>query len=792
MKKSSQVEEVLVDYEDDESAALLEAQKKAKREEKRLKREAAAAAAAGGGGAVSSESKLLHDNEAKRPRTRSMDETNSSQQPVLAIASKSGKRSRAQEAEAAAASAETNDSNALSAEAANLLPKEGGGGGAKRQKTNQSVGSGAIATVGSSSLSGSDDNGNPPVSQFNLSEITTKALLARGITHLFPIQHRTLSHVMDGKDVIGRARTGSGKTLAFALPIIEKLRSLPPPAGPSLSRGGSGRLPRVIVLVPTRELAKQVADDFVSIAGPFLATLTVYGGVPMGEQKNQLWKGVDVVVGTPGRVMDLMNQGSLRLDDVMYVILDEADRMLDMGFADDVQKILSGVPSLSAYSQAVGQGKDVKKSTQVLLYSATIAPWVKDVSKRYMNKPMIIDLVEGEVSASIDVQHLVCMCPWQVRAQTIGDLVRVYGGSNGRTIIFTETKKECDEMAVNPALTLETKALHGDVAQGQREATLAAFKKGTLRCIVATDVAARGLDIKGVDLVIQCQPPAGRMSGRADADTYVHRSGRTGRAGAKGTCITLFTRQQEHIIQDLERLTKNAFTRVGAPQPADIVRVSGDEAISKLRDVHPSMVDFFRPQAERALAEEALSGNGDKVSAAVGILARAFAVITGCSAPQTIRSLMSGSEGFCTFSYTSESAFSSLSQVWVALRSLLPHAVTEDIRGMSMALDFKTAVFDVPEKHVAAVKDAASKSNGRVRVCSKLPELQPQAGAGSSGGRASFGGGGGGGGGGFRGGFSGGRGGGGGGFGGGGFRGGFGGGRGGGGFGRGGGGRGRF
>lgn len=549
---------------------------------------------------------------------------------------------------------------------------------------------------------------------------------------------------MAGRDLIGRARTGSGKTLAFALPVIEKLRKMP--SQPS-TYGTRGRLPRVLVLVPTRELAKQVADDFV-LVGTALTTITVYGGVPMDPQRAALWKGVDVIVGTPGRVMDLMEQGALKLDNVSFAILDEADRMLDMGFSEDVAKILDSVPSLKSYTASTKGGNTfstgtVAKDTQVILFSATIPPWVKDVAKKYMSNPLTVDLVEGAVSASVDVSHLVLQCPWQVRAQTVGDLVRVYGGSQGRTIIFVETKKEADELACHPALTsrVECKALHGDVAQASREAALAAFKAGAVRCLVATDVAARGLDIKGVDLVIQAQPPAGKFSGRADSDTYVHRSGRTGRAGAKGTCITLFTRQQSDLISDLERATKNTFTRIGAPQPADIVRVSGDEAVERVAGVHKDLVDIFAAQASKALSDGKARGESSSV-----VLARALAVIAGYTKVQPARSLMSASEGYATYEYRDESTtIRTTSTIWTALRSMLPHDCTEELRGMTMAADFHGAVFDVPEKYIPKIKEIAADESSHIRLCTVLPELvqTPGSGGGASNGRGSFGGGGG-------------------------------------------------
>jgi ATP-dependent RNA helicase DDX21 len=362
---------------------------------------------------------------------------------------------------------------------------------------------------------------NPPVASFDIRPATAKALAARGVTALFPIQAQSFTALRSGKDVIGRARTGQGKTLAFAIPTVERLLDDKERGG--VVGSGRGRAPRALVLAPTRELAKQIADDFAAIA-PGLATLTVYGGVGFEVQRGALSRGVDIVVGTPGRILDLLNGGSLRLGDVVMAVLDEADRMLDMGFADDVQKIFDAVPGMAIKAAAAsGSGAGAGSSSssaaagassglQTVLFSATLPGWVKDLARKYMSRPLTIDLVEAsDAKASVDVAHLVLQCPWQVRPGVIGDLVRLYCGAAGKAVVFVETKKEADELAVNPALSahVEVKALHGDVPQAQREATLAAFKKGALRCLCATDVAARGLDIKGVDLVIQTQPPAG-------------------------------------------------------------------------------------------------------------------------------------------------------------------------------------------------------------------------------------------------------------------------------------------
>jgi ATP-dependent RNA helicase DDX21 len=250
---------------------------------------------------------------------------------------------------------------------------------------------------------------------------TVAALAKRGIMHLFPIQAQSFDALLAGRDMIAKARTGSGKTLAFALPIVELLRVSGAAAG-----AARGRTPRALVLAPTRELAKQVGDDFSSLDAR-LVTLCVYGGVGLFPQQATLRNGCDVVVGTPGRVMDLMEGGSLRLSTVKHVVLDEADRMLDKGFAEDVQKILSGVPGMgaaggssssssssgSSSGSASGGGggtaaiaASAAKTVQFILFSATVPDWVRAMARTHMVSPVTLDLVEGKAT-SLDVRHLV-------------------------------------------------------------------------------------------------------------------------------------------------------------------------------------------------------------------------------------------------------------------------------------------------------------------------------------------------------------------------------------------------
>ncbi|CAM9683057.1 unnamed protein product, partial [Hapterophycus canaliculatus] len=280
-----------------------------------------------------------------------------------------------------------------------------------------------------------------------------------------PLQAQTYEHIRRGKDLIGRARTGMGKTLAFAVPVIEKLLA----AGSGSLK--PGRRPRVLVMAPTRELAKQVAADF-ELTAPSLKTTCIYGGAPYRPQEDALRWGLDVVVGTPGRLLDHIGRGTLNLSDAEFVILDEADQMLDMGFKEEMEKVFEAC------------GEEGEKGRQMLLFSATMPPWVDKVVKAYMKEDRVfIDLVkEGSVKASKDVEHIGIPCHWQSRSSTINDIVSVYGaGGNKRTIVFCTTKRDCNELCMDPKMTYDCQALHGDITQANRESTLAGFKKGSFK-----------------------------------------------------------------------------------------------------------------------------------------------------------------------------------------------------------------------------------------------------------------------------------------------------------------------
>jgi ATP-dependent RNA helicase DDX21 len=353
-----------------------------------------------------------------------------------------------------------------------------------------------------------------PLAQF--SDLLSAPLLARlaraGIGGLFPVQAATVRAVCGGRDVVVRSRTGSGKTLGFAIPAVALLEA-------HVAGGArAGRAPRVLVLAPTRELAKQICDEFERVGGVRVAVL--YGGAPRGGQAAQLRGGVDVVVGTPGRVADFIEGGELELGGVRVAVLDEADHMLDMGFKEDVEGILKFTPA----------------EKQTMLWSATMPRWVHELSRRFMRAPEFIDMVGDEAAklpATVTpVAYVVPAAEHEAALKTLLESLAAVGGPPPRVLVFCDTKADVDRLAhMNlQAAGLRVAALHGDVTQAGRERVLADFRGGAVHVVVATDVAARGLDVNDVSHVVQLAAPA-------SVETFTHRAGRTGRAGAAGEAI---------------------------------------------------------------------------------------------------------------------------------------------------------------------------------------------------------------------------------------------------------------
>ncbi|KAL3696316.1 hypothetical protein R1sor_010392 [Riccia sorocarpa] len=541
------------------------------------------------------------------------------------------------------------------------------------------------------SENGVEEGPNPlAVSNFRISQALRDRLKSKGIEALFPIQAQTFNDVFDGKDLVGRARTGQGKTLAFVLPILESLSN-----NAEFKSSRTRRSPSVIVLAPTRELAKQVHADFQSYGQAVgVTTVCVYGGAPYGPQETALKRGVDIVVGTPGRIKDHLGRGSLDLRTLKFRVLDEADEMLNMGFVDDVETILGAVEDAT--------------TVQTLLFSATMPDWVKQIASRFL-KPnkATVDLVGDEkMKASAAVKHLLMPCVYFARAQVVSDTISCYG-SGGRCIVFTETKNDASELA--GALKHGTaRALHGDITQAVREQTLAAFRSGKFTVLVATDVAARGLDINDVQLVIQCEPPR-------DAETYIHRSGRTGRAGKLGISVMLYDRKKEYMIPQIERKAGFKFERIAAPQPADIAKASAATSIDGIRQVSDSVLPLFRLAAQQLLDSTGMP--------AVDVIAKALAKISGHTEVKR-RSLFTSTDDAITLHLQNSSTIYSPTFAFNCLRKFLTEESIAEVRRMQITADGMGAVFDVPPRLVEEFTTGCGTENGFViEICDKLPEL---------------------------------------------------------------------
>ncbi|MBV8540872.1 MAG: DEAD/DEAH box helicase [Pseudonocardiales bacterium] len=370
-------------------------------------------------------------------------------------------------------------------------------------------------------------------------------LTRQGITTPFPIQAATLPDALAGRDVLGRGRTGSGKTLAFALPTITALAH-------SGLRRRAGR-PRAVVLVPTRELADQVAETFAPLAATFRQRVTtVYGGVGQGRQVSALRGGIDVLIACPGRLEDLLGQGHVHLDAVEMTVLDEADHMADLGFLPAVRRLLDRTPA----------------GTQRLLFSATLDGAVDVVVRRYLSDPVVHSADPPVMPTSSTEHHL-----FTVEHADKPSVVRELASGQRRSLLFTRTKHAAKKLAKQLTVAgLPAVELHGNLSQSARARNLAAFSAGSARVLVATDIAARGIHVNEIGLVVHVDPPA-------ECKAYLHRSGRTARAGAEGVVVTLSTPEQVGQVRTLTRLAgiKPVIARV-RPGAEQIAALTGPPA----------------------------------------------------------------------------------------------------------------------------------------------------------------------------------------------------------------------
>tara|TARA_Y100001968_G_scaffold127138_1_gene116021 strand:- start:974 stop:2809 length:1836 start_codon:yes stop_codon:yes gene_type:complete len=433
------------------------------------------------------------------------------------------------------------------------------------------------------------NDGNSNFGGFGFSDELLKTLANKGYQDPTPIQKAAFPELMLGRDLVGQAQTGTGKTAAFALPIIEKLNT---PQGP----------PQVLVLTPTRELAIQVADSFrlYAIDKPELKILSVYGGSDFRSQINALRRGVSIVVGTPGRVMDHLRQGTINKSQLNCLVLDEADEMLRMGFIDDVEWILEQLP----------------EERQMILFSATMPPEIRRISKQYLNDPAEITIKATKQKTSLIRQrHIIVQNAYKINA-----LKRVLEAiSEAGVIIFTRTKAITLTVAERlEAYGHNVAVLNGDVPQNQRERTIERLRKGTIDILVATDVAARGLDVDRIGLVINFDMPF-------DKEAYIHRIGRTGRAGRTGEAILFANPRERSFINNLERAVGQPIERMEIPSN----EVINTNRISKLQNNLTKASSQGREHEEETLilkelikkVEEELEIDGNEIAFAAISLA---------------------------------------------------------------------------------------------------------------------------------------------------------------------------
>jgi len=389
-------------------------------------------------------------------------------------------------------------------------------------------------------------------SQFALSAPLTKAVTQAGYDQPTPIQEQAIPVLLQGRDLLGIAQTGTGKTAAFALPTLDHLHRT------KIDTPRSGC--RALVLAPTRELAAQIADSFKTYARflPALSVDAVFGGVPVGKQIRRLRFGVDVLVATPGRLLDLCDQRALSLNDVEVLILDEADQMMDLGFIHPLRRIVKMVP----------------KERQTLFFSATMPKAIAELASEFLKDPAKVSVAPQSTTAE-RVEQSVCFLSKRAKPAMLAHLLSTLPVE--RALVFTRTKHGADRVVKqldaqgHPAV-----AIHGNKSQGQRQRALASFKSGETPVLVATDIAARGIDVSGVSHVINYELPH-------VPEQYVHRIGRTARAGAEGAAVALVANDERGLLKDIERATRQRLPNI--PLPAELRDVGEPELAEEPADV---------------------------------------------------------------------------------------------------------------------------------------------------------------------------------------------------------------
>jgi ATP-dependent RNA helicase DeaD len=384
--------------------------------------------------------------------------------------------------------------------------------------------------------------------ELSLSDEVLKAIIDMGFEEATPIQSQAIPFALDGRDILGQAQTGTGKTAAFAIPVIEKIDVL-------------RKVTQSLILCPTRELAVQISNEIKKLAKyiPDLFVATIYGGDSYDKQLFQLKKGAQIVVGTPGRVIDHLTRGTLKTAHISMMVLDEADEMLNMGFREDIEHILQQMP---------------KEERQTLLFSATMSPEILNIARNYQNKPEQVRIARSEVTAA-NIEQLYVTVKQHQKTEAMCRLIEYYGLN--LMLVFCNTKMQVDNLVDDlQKRGLNAEGLHGDMKQAQRNMVMGRFRSNTVNILIATDVAARGIDVTGVDAVFNYDLPQ-------DYEYYVHRIGRTGRAGKKGISLTLTTAKEKGRLMDVERFIKAKINKIQVPDVASILEKRQENFVEKVK-----------------------------------------------------------------------------------------------------------------------------------------------------------------------------------------------------------------
>ncbi len=395
---------------------------------------------------------------------------------------------------------------------------------------------------------------SPDFTSLGLAGPLLRALAAEGFAAPTPIQAGAIPALLAGRDLLGIAQTGTGKTAAFAVPILQHLAGSPRRARPFGTRA--------LILAPTRELAQQIEAAIRTFgAGLRLATAVVVGGVGRRPQEERMRRGPDIVVGTPGRICDLMNTRHLRLDEVSHFVLDEADRMLDLGFIRDIRRVAAALPA----------------QRQSMLFSATMPVEIEQLAKNFLRDPARVE-IKPEIAAPLLIEHRVHFVEAAAKRALLTRLLD--DPAMDRVIVFTRTKHGADRVAEHLVATrVNAEVLHGNKSQGAREKSLDRFRSGRARVLVATDIASRGIDVSGISHVVNFDLPV-------EPESYVHRTGRTARAGARGIAISFCSGAERPALRAIERLAGSKLPSVGE-RPAEPQNREAPRAASNRRQGRP-------------------------------------------------------------------------------------------------------------------------------------------------------------------------------------------------------------